>query len=255
MYVSESGTTLTLQNAVDHLDVFISGLKHNEVNSTAALQIKPYHGDCLPYPFMVLVEATSLATALPAVFHENNFLSMLTSVLNKDAYLQMGRFKTKNRLWSLLVANVGTGKSMTLDVLRKACEESCKDVGGQYTVGFAADGFHYMESSSHATAREKARFCNGYLCLAIADVSRNLDRAQARGRSADKGKLDLEFYLDAAHGQQISHQNMKDREAFAKHMKEHKVPNPADPHAPVKETEMRETKATFALTCVRTISS
>ena len=70
MYVSESGTTLTLQNAVDLLDVFISGLKHNAVNSTAALHIKLYHGDCLPYPFMVLVEATSLATALPTVFHE-----------------------------------------------------------------------------------------------------------------------------------------------------------------------------------------
>ena len=32
-------------------------------------------------------------------------------------------------------------------------------------------------------------------------------------------------------------------------MKEHKVPNPADPHTPVKETEMRETNATFAFMC------
>ena len=119
---------------------------------------------------------------------KNNFLSMLTSVLNKDAYLQMGRFKTKNRLWSLLVAVVGTVKSTTLDVLRQACEETCKDVGSQYTVGVAADGFHYMESSSHATAREKARFCDGYLCLTIADASRQSGQGTGARKISRQGE-------------------------------------------------------------------
>ena len=97
LYVSETGVPETLGSITEKLDSYMHQLAQNKINSTAAMQIRDYTGDCFPYPFMVLITATSSATAMPACFHENNFLSVLSSVLNKSAYLKMGRFKCQNR--------------------------------------------------------------------------------------------------------------------------------------------------------------
>ena len=112
---------------------------------------------------MVLTHAASIATAIKAVFHESNFVSILSAMMHKNTYLQLGRFLNKNRMWSLCVANVGEGKSQAIDELRKAADKCCRDAGSAYTVGSASDGFHCLESSTNATALEKVRFCDGYM--------------------------------------------------------------------------------------------
>ena len=113
MFVTETGSPETLGSIADKLDAYMHRLQTNSVNSAAALQLRPYSGDCFPYPFAVLILATSIASSMPAAFHENNFLSILGSLLNKDAYLQMGRFKTKivaglfvSRMWEMENLNV-----------------------------------------------------------------------------------------------------------------------------------------------------
>ena len=41
-------------------------------------------GDCFLYPFAVLMEATGIATARPSCFHEDGFISILGSMINKS---------------------------------------------------------------------------------------------------------------------------------------------------------------------------
>ena len=250
LYVSEEGDYENLATAGQKFNRFMSNLRNDNVNSTAAMQVKPYRGDCWPFAFVVLTHAASIATAIPAVFHESNFVSILSAMMHKNTYLQLGRFRNKNRMWSLCVANVGEGKSQAIDELRKAADKCCRDAGSAYTVGSASDGFHFLESSTNATALEKVRFCDGYMCIAMGDASRALDKAAAKGKATDKSQyISLEVFLDAAHGQQISHQTMDTRKAFAKSQKQRKTPNPNDPHTHPAPTELRETNVTLTLMC------
>ena len=250
LYVTEGGNYENLATAAQKFNRFLTSLCNDKVNSAAAMQVKPYRGDCWPFPFVVLTHAASISTAIPAVFHESNFVSILSAMLNKKTYVQLGRFKNKNRLWSLCVANVGEGKSQAIDELRKASETCCREVGSVYTVGLASDGFHFVESTTNATALEKVRFCDGYMCVAMGDASRALDKTAARGKATDKSQyISLEVFLDAAHGQQISHQTMDNCKAFAKGLKQKKIPNPSDPHTEPPPTELRETNVTLALMC------
>ena len=94
-------------------------LQFNQVNSSAALQECPHTDDCFPYPSAGLSLATSIATAVPVVVHENWVPCSI-----KAPFFTMGRLKTKNRVWSLSV--VVDGKSQCVDDLRRAVEASCE---------------------------------------------------------------------------------------------------------------------------------
>ena len=249
LFVSADGGTEPLHNAAHHFDAFLQALSQDMVNSTAAMQVRTYRGDCFLYPVAVLMEATAIATSRPASFHEDCFLSVLGSLLNTRARLHIGRYESANRPWSCCVANVGEGKSDTLKYLRADAEAALKECGPEFTVGVASDNFQFMESATNATVLEKARFTGGCVCIACGDASRMLDKASAKGKACDlTKKIDLEFFLDSAHGEHISHQNMDVRRMYYKSLKDAKTPNPSDPHAatPV-PTELKETNIVMCL--------
>ena len=120
-------------------------------------------------------------------------------------------------MWSLGVANVGDGKSQGLDDLVTAAKKVCEEVGAMYAVGEKPDGFHFLESQTHASAMDKTKSTEGYLCVAVGDAARALDKSAAKGGKTDRSqRIDLEVFLDAAHGKQLCHQTMKDRDNFWK---------------------------------------
>ena len=177
------------------------------------------------------------------------FLSLMGSLVHRRAYLKLGRFKRTSRCWSLSVANVGDGKSQCVDELRKAAEQCCETLGPDYYVGLKQDQYHFMESGTHATAIHKVRFCDSYLCMAIGDASRALDKKAADGKGTDKTmKICLESFLDAAHGNHVSHQTMDTRKGMMRDCKK-KPKHPSDPYTDPVSTEMADTNVTCTLMC------
>ena len=217
----------TLQTIGRRFHAFLFSVLKDKVNSTAAMEVRQYMGNCMYYPFVVLMEATAKATALPGVFLLDCAGAVMLSAINKDCEVHMGRYKCKNRWWQVCTANVGDGKSEALDMPMECMMEAMGDVGGQYTVGAKADRFHYQQGGTNASAVDRFRVCDGYLAVVCSEASRILAAGQARGNPVDEGKyIDITKFLDAAHGAEFSHQNMKQREAFAKQAaKRHKHPH------------------------------
>ena len=103
-----------------------------------------------------------------------------------------------------------------------------------------------MESGTHASAMGKTRYRDGYLCLAIVDASKTLDRKAADGRGTVKTqKIDLEIFVFAAHSAQNSHQTMDHKKSFQRGLA--RPTHLADPHVPPPPTEVRETTVVCAL--------
>ena len=58
----------TLKTIGRRFYMHVNALMHDNVNSAAAMEIRQYTGNCMYYPFLVLMEATAQATSLPAIF-------------------------------------------------------------------------------------------------------------------------------------------------------------------------------------------
>eukprot|EP00959_Pyramimonas_sp_CCMP1952_P294879 6167254-Pyramimonas_sp.AAC.1 len=152
------------------------------MNSTAAMEVRQYLGHCIFYPFVVLMEATAKATALPAVFLQDCAGAVMMSAVNKECEVHMGRYKCRNRWWNVCTANVGDGKSEAVDMPMGCMFEAMGDVGGQCTVGAQANRYHYQQGGTNASAVSRFRFCDGYLAIVCSEASRVLAPGQAKGQ-------------------------------------------------------------------------
>jgi len=75
------------------------------------------------------------------------------------------------------------------------------------------DRWHFQQGSTTAASIDKLRLCNGYLCIYCSDAARILDMNAATGGHTNQlAKVDLDIFLDAAHGDEFSHATMKARE-------------------------------------------
>ena len=80
------------------------------------------------------------------------------------------------------------------------------------------------------------------------DASRALDKKAADGIGTDKTmKICLESFLDAAHGNQVSHQTMDTRKGMMRDCKKPKHPD--DPYTDPVTTELADTNVTCTLMC------
>ena len=107
----------------------------------------------------------------------------MSSAMNKESEVHMGRYKCRNRWWQVCTANVGDGKSEALDMPMDCMLEAMSQVGGQYTVGLEADRYHYQQGGTNASAVDRFRFCDGYLSVVCSEASRVLAAAQAREKA------------------------------------------------------------------------
>lgn len=219
----------SLDKLAEHYQAQVADLCLDKVNSHAALEIVPWIGDTVVYPLAVLLEATARATAIPLVFWIDLVQSFANAVLHKRAGVQLTeRYHTKNRYWMVGTANVAEGKSPAMTPVVEAVEKALHQ-NTAFTVGSPSDQFHLQQGSTSAAAREKLRFCDGYLAIHSDEAGACLCPAFANGGATDPSKfIDFQLFLNAAHGGSFSFSTQLDRQKVLKH----KVP---DPRAPVPE--------------------
>ena len=245
MYSHATDNATDLDSVMHEYEIAVRNLLKNQVNSTAAMKVRQYIGDCVPYPLMVLLEALARANGIPQVFYVDVLLSVMSSAVNKESYVKLTRFKSRSRHWMNGTANVGEGKSAGMRELFKLMEDAMRE-NAACTVGFPNDRFQYQQSGTTAGAVNKLRTCDGYLCVYCSDAGRCLSDATAQGKKADPGQfIDLEFFLDAAHGDEFDHTTFKDREkAFKTSAK-----NPSDPKLEAPLLHLSPTNVEVAFLC------
>ena len=126
-------TTSNLSDLSDEFDQAIHILCFDQVNSTAALQIRPRLPQTMTYPLFVRLWATAVSQRIPCVFFVDVLYAIINAIFNKEYCVQMGRWKFKSRHWWLGAANVGEGKSpgmkhfinAMVDVLEKTAASCC----------------------------------------------------------------------------------------------------------------------------------
>ncbi|CAK9003900.1 unnamed protein product, partial [Durusdinium trenchii] len=152
------------------------------------------------YPLAVLLEATARATAIPLVFWIDLVQSFGNAVVHKRAGVQLTeRYHTKNRYWMVGTANVAEGKSPAMMPVVEAVERALHQ-NTAFTVGSPGDQFHLQQGSTSAAAREKLRFCDGYLAIHSDEAGACLCPAFANGGATDPSKfIDFQLFLNAAH--------------------------------------------------------
>ena len=220
----------TAANAHIVLERYLEDLLKDNINANAAFDMQDFLGDTLHYPLAVLLQATCVAHGWPLVFVIDCVFSILSSLVNKHLYLQLGQYKCRHRYWSNGVAPAGAGKSPCMKPFTKLVSEVMRN-NGTLTVGARSDNFHFVQSSTTAAGIDQLRKCQAYLMMWSTDAGRCLSLKFANGGETDPGKhMDLAFFLDAAHGDEFSHQTMETRRKIGKVI----AINPA---APVPETE------------------
>ena len=189
LYSHASSKQLTLSSVNTAYEQAVNNLLYDEVNSTAAMKVRPYVGDCVVYPVVVLLEALGRATAIPVVFYIDILLSVMSSALNKHAFVKLLRFQSRSRHWMNGTANVGEGKSAGMrdmfNLMIDAMEEH-----PTFTVGTSNDRFQYQQSGTTAGAINKLRACDGNLTIYCSDAGRCLADATAQGKKADPSQFD-----------------------------------------------------------------
>ena len=125
---------LDYQSAVHHL------VRHC-VNCAAAMEVNGFIAGTVAYPILVLLHATASAEALPAVFFLDVVQGLLHSVLNKHAFVQLGRWESRSRYWTVGTASVGEGKSPCVKPLMQAMQRVLQKHAA-LAVGHASDNFH-----------------------------------------------------------------------------------------------------------------
>ena len=83
------------------------------------------------------------------------------------------------------------------------------------TVGTPEDRFHYQQGSTTAAARNKIQDCQGYLTMYCPDAARCLDLQSTSNGSKTEAfaYVDLECFLDEAHGDEFEHGTQNQRES------------------------------------------
>lgn len=246
-WLPEAGVPQKLADAPHRYDKFMQALLLDKVTSATAMQTKPFTGDCFLYPFVVLMEASAIAEAIPSTFFESCTMSTMGALLNKRAYIKLARYRSKSRAWCVMTASAGEGKSPGLKPLSAAVAKAMEDDRlAMYCEGVKHDSFHAMQSSTTAAAIHKLRACNGYLWMRAADAGRCLSPNQAVGRPVDASKhTDLEYFLDAAHGDEFYHQTMKTRDAMEAAERATRKANPKKPIPDVPDTNFDHTNVTI----------
>jgi len=206
----------------------ISSLLQDRVNSHAAMAVRPYVADTCVYALHVLAEASGRSLGVPSLFVLDIVTALIHSVLNKDFVLTMGKWKSKSRHWWNGIANVGEGKSAAMKMFVDDMIEVLKSESS-LAVGAAEDRFHFQQSGTTAGAIDKLQTCQGYLVMYCSDAGRCLSKTAATGGKTDPHEhINLEFFLDAAHGDEFDHSNKCDRDKILKKP----MKNPAAPNEP-----------------------
>jgi hypothetical protein len=233
----------SLAGLVTELNTAIHMLCMGRVNSAAALQVRPCFANTMVYPLLVLLNAISISQGIPLIFFVGVVHTFINSVLNKTAFVRMGRWKSRSRHWWVGTANVGKGKSPGMKTFVNVMIEVLSRNASK-AVGFAGDRFQFQHSGITASALDKLRASQAYLTIYCPDATRVLCPAVATGGTTGPYKyVDLGVFLDAAHGDEVSLTTQRFRNKVAKQ----KVSNPQAPVMPQQGIHMDPTNVHIML--------
>ena len=85
-------STFNLEGLAVEFDRAVHMLCHDEVNSVAALQVRPCLIETMVYPLLVLLQATALSQGIPTVFFVDVLHAVCNAVFHKTYHVQMGRW-------------------------------------------------------------------------------------------------------------------------------------------------------------------
>ena len=214
----------------DELDTACRMYTQDCVTSAAALQVRPCVADTMAYSLCVLMTASAQSCGIPPIFFIDVLHTLLNSVFHKSFHVKLGRWKSKNRHWMAATANVGEGKSPGLKAFIALIIEVLSELPDR-AVGVESDRYHYQQGSTSAAAIDKLRACLAYLTMYSHDATRVLCPAAASGGHTDPHKyVDLELFLDAAHGDEFEQTTNLDRQ-----QQQAKVKQLQNPLAPQEE--------------------
>jgi hypothetical protein len=233
----------SLAGFVTELNTAIHMLCMDRVNSAAALQVRPCFANTMVYPLLVLLNATSISQGIPLIFFVGVVHTFINSVLNKTAFVRMGKWKSRSRHWWVGTANVGKGKSPGMKTFVNVMIEVLSRNASK-AAGFAGDRFQFQQSGTTANALDKLRASQAYLTIYCPDATRVLCPAVATGGTTGPYKyVDLDVFLDAAHGDEVSLTTQRLRNKVAKQ----KVSNPQAPVMPQQGIHMDPTNVHIML--------
>ena len=222
-------------------DQAVGMLCADQINSVAALQIRPPLIDTMVYPLLVLLQATAVSQGIPVVFFVDVLHAIVNAVFHKTYHVRMARWKSKSRHWWVGTANIGEGKSPGMKHFVNTMIEVL-EANQAHAVGHPGDRFHFQQSGTTASALDKMRSCDAYLAVYCPDATRCLCPAAAAGGSTDPYRfIDLECFLDAARGDEASHSTQRLREKMGKDTIKH----PSAPATKPQAAHMDPTNAHF----------
>ncbi len=187
-FVSETGHDMPLDSCNAHLERSIEALLQEAINSHAALDTLHYSGDCAYYPLVVLAHAAMLALGFPPTFFLDAVYTIVGSLINKDLYVQLGRYKSRSRHWMNGVAGAGEGKSPTVKPLMERLLDVLRELHTM-APGSSNDMFHTCQSTTTAAAIDKIRATKAYLLLNSDDAGRCVSVPFAQGGKTDRSEL------------------------------------------------------------------
>ena len=119
----------------------------------------------------------------------------------------------------------GEGKSPATEPIVEAFEAALRAQSSR-APGKAQDRFHLEQSATQACAEDKIRCTGGYLCVQ-SDEAGNLlcEQAAAAGKTDRSRHMDLQFFLNSAHGGAVSHGNKQLRDQHAALQRKAKHPD------------------------------
>ncbi|CAE7708139.1 unnamed protein product [Symbiodinium sp. CCMP2592] len=216
-------------------------LQSEAINAASALECRFGFSDSMLYPLAVLLEATAIASGMPAIFYIDTVHGLVNSLFHRRLCVNLGKFpESRSRYWFSGTGNVGDGKSPAVKPL-VALLDSVLEERSHLCVGTAADRFHYQQSGTTAAAVDKLRHCEGYLTVHADEAGRCLCPKFAAGGETDASKfVDLTHFFDAAHGGEFSHTNKLERQRYLgkKRCSDPKGPVPADMELHIKHTNV-----------------
>ena len=225
-FVQESHTdAVTMHTCNLFLEASIRDLITETVNSSAALQTCQYIGDTVYYPLIVLGYACMIAHGTPLTFFVDIVYTIVGSLFHKELHVKMNAYVSKSRHWTSMIAGTGQSKSpntkMFMEILFEVLDELSAVAPGR-----KGDEFHTCQSTTTAAVIAKIRETLGYLLLYSDDAGNCVSLPFASGGKTDKGEhVDLTYFLNAAHGDEFSHQTCRDRD---QQFKKRNIVNPDD---------------------------
>ena len=195
-HIASEVEAISLGSSTRELPQVVQEYMQSHITATEAVELSQPLWRTTFFPVYVLLEAWSRTTGIPEVFYVNSFHTLLASLLHKDVYYNVAVFPCRSRYWAVGTAAPGSGKSPSLEPLKKALLEVLREQA-EMAPGVAVDNFHVQQLGTHAASVDKVLDTGRYQFFGASEGGPILCPAWPASSSTH---VNWQRYLDAATG-------------------------------------------------------